>query len=387
MLRLRCTLLLLPLLAAVTVACGGPTAAAATAPCVTGAAAGTCTAWAARVDHVSDGDTLQVDVAGDGTHRLRAVRITGINATELRRYSLAHRSGQCHAVAATLRLEQLVRAGRGIVRLTARHAASRSGKRLRRSVAVQIGGQWVDTGSVLVREGHALWLPNRRESAPNAAYSALAEQAAAERLNMWNPTACGAGPSQTAGGLALWVNANANGVDARHLNGEWIKIRNLDAAAAVPLGGWWVRDSFSKRYVFPPWAVIPPGGTVTVHVGRGRSHGRTFYWGSRSAVFENPVLGRRTMGDGGYLFDPQGDLRAWMQYPCRSGCTDAAQGLLVLRARARGRESVTLRNVGAIPVPLEGYRLESPPYVRFFRPGTILPPGAVLRVAIGRRHG
>ena len=32
------------------------------------------------------------------------------------------------------------------------------------------------------------------------------------------------------------------------------------------------------------------------------------------------------MGDGAYLFDPQGDLRASMTYPCRIACTDPYQG-------------------------------------------------------------
>jgi hypothetical protein len=53
---------------------------------------------------------------------------------------------------------------------------------------------------------------------------------------------------------------------------------------------------------------------VTVRVGPGRSGGSTFHWGLPSPVFENASRDARGIGDGGYLFDPQGDLRAWRMY-------------------------------------------------------------------------
>jgi hypothetical protein len=34
----------------------------------------------------------------------------------------------------------------------------------------------------------------------------------------------------------------------------------------------------------------------------------------------NPAGAPRYMGDGGFLFDPDGDLRAWDMYPCRYAC-------------------------------------------------------------------
>src|SRR3712207_510545 len=92
------------------------------------------------------------------------------------------------------------------------------------------------------------------------------------------------------------------------------------------------------------------------------------------------------MGDGAYLFDPQGDLRAGMQYPCRTLCPNPAHGAVVLRARATGRESVMLRNVGGAPVDLEPYRLESWPYAYAFRSGTVLAPGSALRIRVGGRR-
>jgi len=81
-----------------------------------------------------------------------------------------------------------------------------------------------------------------------------------------------------------------------------------------------VRDSFNRRYTFGRQAVVPPGGSIRVRVGRGRDRANTFYWGLPDPIFENATRGRRGMGDGGYLFDPHGDLRAWHIYPCRVGC-------------------------------------------------------------------
>ena len=49
------------------------------------------------------------------------------------------------------------------VRLMAQDPASRSQRRLRRSVAVRVNGRWIDVARTLISEGHAIWLPNHRE--------------------------------------------------------------------------------------------------------------------------------------------------------------------------------------------------------------------------------
>ena len=66
-------------------------------------------------------------------------------------------------------------------------------------------------------------------------------------------------------------------------------------------------------------AVVGAGRRVRVHVGRGTADAGRFYWGLPAPAFEN-VGGVPGMGDGGYLFDRDGDLRAWDIYPCRVGC-------------------------------------------------------------------
>jgi endonuclease YncB( thermonuclease family) len=280
-----------------------------------GTAGPRCEIWKGKITFIDDGDTVDVDLARDGTSSPIRVRITGIQAMEQTVYSSDphRRRGECHALAATARLERMIKRGRGRVRLAAQDARSRTGGRWRRSVAVRIHGRWRDVGRVLLAEGDVLWLPNGVEYAWNRTYSALAERAAAAGVGLWNPTGCGSGPSQGSP-LQMSLNWDADGNDGLNVNGEWARIRNLDPGADVPLGGWWLRDSALRRYRFPAWARIPAGGAVTFHVGSGTSTGTTFFWGLSAPAFENPRGDGRGMGDGAYLFDPQGDLRAWSMY-------------------------------------------------------------------------
>jgi endonuclease YncB( thermonuclease family) len=343
-----------------------------------------CSIWTGRVTSVGDGDTFYVDLVGDGTPRLYKVRVTGINAMEQTVYSPipAARRGECHALEATARLEQLIRRGGGRVRLAALDASSASHRRWRRAVEVKIKGRWRDVGRTLIGEGHAVWLPNSEEWAWNASYSRLAERAAAAHRGIWNPTYCGRGPSD-ASPLRLTVNSDADGTDDDNENGEWIRIRNLDPVRTVQLGGWMVSDSTPvNRYRLPDWATVTPGETLTIRVGRGTATWTELFWGLGKAIFDNQRADHG-LGDGAYLFDPQGDLRAWMTYPCRLACADPAAGALRVAADGTGRESVTVRNVGATAVDLDGYRLVSQPHVYPFGVGTTLAAGQSLTVQTG----
>jgi endonuclease YncB( thermonuclease family) len=277
-----------------------------------------CHFWGGKLKFVDDGDTVDVKLpTSTGKVKTVRVRITGIQAMEQTVYN-SHprkRRGDCHALPATARLDQLMRAGHGRVRLGAQDPASTTGNRLRRTVAVKIRGTWVDVGKVLTAEGHALWLPNPVEYAWNATYSKLSQEAALAQVNLFDTDVCGPGPS-AASPLSLTVHADARGNDFDNVNGERVTIQNLDSVNPVLLGGWWLRDSALRRFYFPSDAVIAPGASVVARVGRGTNTATTFYWGLKRPAFENARDDGRGMGDGAYLFDPQGDLRAWMIYPC-----------------------------------------------------------------------
>ena len=111
----------------------------------------------------------------------------------------------------------------------------------------------------------------------------------------------------------MTVNPDADGNDGQNINGEWVRIRNT-GTRAVSLHRWWFRDSDLRRYTFPASAVVPAGGSVTLHMGHGSDTRDTFYWGPRQPPLDNPSGDDRAMGDGGYLFDPRGNLRHWVIY-------------------------------------------------------------------------
>ena len=307
------TRLLLALTLLVVAGAGQPAGAhAASGPCTGAAAAPRCQYTYGTVTFFADGDTIDVRLRGSGVRR---VRLTGINAMEQTRYSKypARRRGACHAVAATARLEQLIRRGGRRVRLAAQDPSSVAGRRLRRQVSTRIGGRWIDVGRVLVAEGRALWLPHGVEHAWNRDYNRLSRTAAARRLRLFDPQGCGRGPaSDVQPGLRLRWDARGN--DAANVNGEWARVAN-PGARPLPLGRWTFRDSSARHFTFPRGTVVAPGSSIRLHVGRGTQRARRFHWGLAGPAFENAGGGRRAMGDGGYLFDPRGNLRAAAIYP------------------------------------------------------------------------
>lgn len=333
----------------------------------------TCLIWNAKVTFVADGDTIDAAIQGGGTHR---IRLTGINSTELRRYSRtpSRRRGECHAVEATALLERMIKKSHWRIRLVAQHASSHSGPRLRRSVQVRIGGRWQDTGPATLRAGLGLWLPNGREKAWNRSYSVIAQEAAARGVGLYDTSSCGAGPAAGAQ-LRLRVNWDANGNDNKNVNGEFIEVTNLDSTRPVRVGHWWVRDSDLRRYRLPAGAKIPPGGTIRVHMGRGHARGTSFFWGFSHPIFD-------PSGDGGYLFDTQGDLRAWMMYPCRYRCGDPLAGKVRLGAHPGGQEYVTVRNVSGSAEDLDGYVLGLPYHDYELGPNSVLQPGETMVVEV-----
>jgi len=315
------------------------------------------------VTFVADGDTIDVRVPGQ---RVRQVRFTGINAMELQRYSSnpARRRGDCHGRDAAAFVERHVNRSRHRVRLAAQRVSSRSGRRLRRSVWVRSGGRWRDLAKLELAAGHALWLPNGDEWAHNREYAELAARAVAARRNLYDGDACGAGPDADLP-VALAVNWDADGSDDGNRNGEWVDIRN-GGSRPLRLGGWFFRDSSlrvsTKRrppgYEFPASAVVPAGGSVRLRMGCGADGPRVLHWCQDDAVFENVTGGPRHVGDGGYLFDPQRDLRASFLYPCLLGCVDTAAGRVRIDPRPNRPEAMTIVNTSGAAVDLSDHVLK-----------------------------
>jgi endonuclease YncB( thermonuclease family) len=342
-------------------------------PCLPGhAKSPTCWLWTGKATFIADGDTINVDIDGDGTSHPQVIRSIGLNSTELHIYSThaSRRRGECHGVPAANEMERLVRASHWRVRLSAMSLYDRPGPRIRRGIQVRVNGQWRDTGEILVGRGDALWMPSVGEWWTGG-YSLLAQQAAAARRGIFDRKQCGHAPEPWAK-LRLRVIWDGTAGD---LNGEFIEVTN-DTTRPVNVGRWWLRDSFVYKYFLPRGTVIPPGGRLRLHTGHGKRRGNEFFWN-----YSSPLFGFE--GDGGYLFDPRSNLRAWMQYPCRVDCVDPLQGKIRLTASPGGNdEYVLLRNISAAPVDLGEYALGLPFHAYEFGANSVLDPGRTLRVDV-----
>ncbi len=270
------------------------------------------------VVHIDDGDTVTVRTR-NGEYRIRLV---GLQAYELTRYAATDQSynwrGQCHAVEAAKRMEQLTL--RKQVRITARNSSSMAGSRYWRSIAIWQNNGWRDVSTIMAAEGHGLFDSHKVEFQNNYRVSRAAQEARAARRGIYNPTYCGWGPYQNAA-LSLSVRYDAEGNDAYNVNGEWVRVRNA-SSYAVPIGGWHIRDNayrgnLNVGYTFPSWAKVPANGYITLYVGRGTNTSRKFYWGLTKPAFENPSGSPTFYGDGAYLTDPQLDIRASRMWPRR----------------------------------------------------------------------
>ncbi|MBA3618120.1 MAG: lamin tail domain-containing protein [Actinomycetota bacterium] len=343
----------------------------------------------ATVVGISDGDTVYVDIWGDGSSVRKRVRLTGINAAEVN-HGVGDHPDQCHGPEAEERLRQLVY--RKKVQLRALDAGSTSGSRLRRTVLVeQPNGSVVNTSKAMVAEGHALWMPNETEYLDNAALAELAAQAAGRQVGLHDPDYCGYGSAQSVA-LDVRVRWDADAKDGQNLNDEYVIVTNT-SAFGLDLTGWVLRDSFIKEYAFPRGTNLRAGRTLFVHVGSGQDSGKHLYMGETSPKFNN-VDRSRGIGDGAYIFDPDGDLRFSFLYPCQLNCVNPSQDRFVLGevnydapggdSSNPGGEFIKLHNRGYTAVPLGQYLLRFGPYSYSFMPRATLAPGATVKVVMGK---
>ena len=424
-LAVRSSLRPLAVLAALTAALAGvvPSAAPATAaadeplsgPCIVGdPTSPVCSFEYGTVVFVADGDTLDVKIDTSGLAEdlglTARVRLAGVQAMELDTYSRdpAKRTGPCHGKEAVAALERMTPIG-SRVRLAAQDLSARSSRdRFRRSVAYPLAdGSWQDVGTRQIQDGHALWLPNKTEYAWNASYNLWSQQAGRAGSQLWDTDYCGYGPNQYSK-LQVYVRSDAEGVEGVDLNGEYVVIRNRNKRTSVDLSGWSVRDTMLRYptytaavkpppgFTFPAGTVVRPGQTVTLYVGAGTPGGGKFYWNQTAPVFENQSAAPTSVGEGAYLFDPQGDLRFWSIYGCLTPefCADPLAGKVAISAvqhDAPGDDATNPNGefvdvtvpVGGTAVDLQGYQLVSAPYAYDFGAGSVVRPGETLRVQIG----
>ncbi len=346
--------------------------------------AATQVAWeTGTVRDVIDGDTVWVDIAGDGTSSTKSVRLLGIQAMEAYHPSIQNSVDECHAAAPREELDRLVLGKQ--VRLYSVKKSSTSLGRLLRSVYVQQGSTWVDVQRILLQKSMVLPVLSTTESVHNTDYMKVAQLAAQSGTGLWNPTSCGSGPSQDIS-LKLIVHYDAQSDDSTNVNDEWVSIQN-PGTRTISLKDWFLRDSSLTFFYFPSDTTVAPGQRVTMRVGKGTNSAATKYWGQSSPVFDNA-------GDGAYLFDPNGDLRTWMMYPCLVSCTDPEQGNLEIssvRYDATGvdddnvnGEYLRVHNISDHRIHMRPYQIRSLPYSFTFSINQWIEPNQYLKLHVGK---
>src|SRR4051794_8331753 len=187
----------------------------------------TCQVWTGKVKTVNDGDTIGVDIDGDGSHRVRQIRFTGVQAMEETVYSNDPKKlrGQCHAVPAALFVHRLMRKSHWRVRLTSQHPMTDSRGRLFRYLAVRYGGRWHDVGEAEMTRGLTLWMLSTTDPLWNSTYNRLGQQAALRHIGMFDTTACGSGPAQDIP-LKVWAMSDPSAFAPRAPRGR--KVGNLN---------------------------------------------------------------------------------------------------------------------------------------------------------------
>lgn len=341
--------------------------------------------WTGTVKRVVDGDTIEIDIAGDGKPAVH-VRNAGIQALE---------TGQCGASIATKALKAMVSPGQTVV-LRARDASSTStdgSGRVRplRYVDLKSG---LDVQLELLKRGLVLAYPlGARELARQDKYHRAAQKAAQDGIGLYSGTVCARGPQQGAR-LRLWVNWDADGHDSENLNGEYVRLLN-EGTKSLDLAGWWLRSPTNARYTFPAGTAIAPGKYLTLHSGSGQNTSSHFYWGGKGGRFYN-VKPDGVHAFGAYLFDPDGDLRSWSMYPCTWGCWEPLSTVSNVTWTANYQpdgderedpnlETVDLTNTSSRRIDASFRVVTIRGRLMEFGPNSYVDPGETLRVHMG--HG
>ena len=189
--------LLLALLAGLLLAVVPAPSHAARGACVAGVPGRSCDVWTGTVRSSTTATRWTSTCAATGRRASRRIRITGIQAMEQTVYTARPAPGRLPrgrgdgAAGAARPPQQGARAAGG--RGPAEHVA----RRFMRTVAVKVRGRWRDVGTILMREGLALWWPTvggvgRRTRAT----ACCAQRAIAAQRGLFDPDACGVGPER-----------------------------------------------------------------------------------------------------------------------------------------------------------------------------------------------
>lgn len=342
-------------------------------------AAATVTTWQGLAGKDVDGDTVWVDIAGDGNGPV-SVRNAGIQAME---------TGTCGAADASALMKSLT-TGKN-VKLSATVNATNGGRPVR---YLDVDGSGLDPQLALLNAGLAMAENVSGESARGHEYQLAMERAATRGQNLWNNDACGVGPQQSISTPDMWVtwDLDMSDYDKNGRASENVKIRNTSKTETLELGGWSIRDgSHYGPFTFPAGTSIAPNGILALYTGAGTATKASFFWNRDLGAFANP----KSLVDNGfgalYLEDPQTDIRSHVSWPCVYNCGPVpALKISHVQYDAPGSdftnlngEYISIVTTGNTTVDLTKVSLTLGGHVYNFGQNGILKPGQVLRLHSG----
>jgi len=350
------------------------------------------------VSMVNDGDTFRM--IPDGQSDWVSIRLIGVNAPEVAGFqNKLHPHDFCGGPQAYRELQRLLPRGTRVQLRSMDPESTNRGRLLRTVFAFnpQTQSYDINVAAELAKSGWVTWFETEDEPEFAALYRRLVDAAQAEQIGIWNPGVCG--PIEQDGAkLTLSMHWDAPGNDGANRNGEYVIVRNA-GSTTVDISGWILRDSaLDSWFTMPGGSVLSPGDYRVVHAGLGASGypgPRDLYMNSPIPLFPN-TRADLFLGDSAYLLDRNTAYRAWAQYPCLDTCgQDPLSGLVRISsmrstpmgstANARANSQVvSVRNVSGQVVLLDDAYLRTGLSTFSFAPGTVLRPGAVVRVHLGR---
>lgn len=349
------------------------------------------------VDVVADGDTFRF--IEDGTSEYVTVRLLGVNTPEIRGFNNVHRDeDMCGGAEATEVLRSVLQPG-SKVQLRALSKESEGRGRIQRFAFAwnPLTEQYdIDVQAIIAQSGLAMWFTIKTEASLSYQYRVMIAQTQIEKKGIWNPEYCGP-LEQPDANVSVIVNWDAAGNDNTNINGEFIIVRNT-GDQDVDLTGWLLRDSsLTAWFYFPSGSVLAPNDFRVVHSGigvGGTPNPRDLYMNSETALFPN-IAPKLFLGDGAYLLDRNTAMRSYYEYPCVLDCSDPMQGVLRITsvnavstaksmAERANQEYIQIKNEGLVPALLDGYYLRRGVSTYPFLVNSVIKPGKILTVRIGK---
>jgi endonuclease YncB( thermonuclease family) len=366
------------------------------------------------VKHVRDGDTIVVDinppgngpedpdVVWDANYGGSAIRLYGINA-----FGDEAGEEECWGPEATRFLAEAPSAqfpnaldliGKTVeLRGFTNHTPDQYGR-----IPMRVFLDGTDVAKTLLKAGLGLPMPsNELTDKQNNGYRKKADAAHEAVRRIWKDYKCGSGPVQTAD-FALRVRFDADGDDDQNLSGEWVEIIN-NGSVSVNLRNWEIRDSMWSRHVFTGDRWINPGKRVRVIGGTATLPPSTST--TTMVRWYNPDLSNTeeiflNRGDIAALLDPDGDVRAFTDFPCADiyqDCSDPLSESIALWAQYNPPgagdtapngddpedEWIDIWNLGVTDVDLYDHYIRNDVDTYLFDSTTVIAPGRFLRLRVG----